>query len=638
MPATLDRRLETTRMILHAASRVLGCDSVQLLMVDEQRKTLRFTASVTNRELPSLHAAERELGFQLDGAEMPLAVSSSTLVRSFREERLFVTTSVAELAGDLIPPDVVENVIKAIGPRSFGVAPIIGRAGTIGVLVYEKKDESGYSPEDRDLLVSYADRVGADLESQALSHEVEQLEAMEAVGRPPELFVCDARLTVTASPGATTLVGRTLWDALGVPEGPVADALQMTGGEGAQTNGVATVTLRGSAGTHLRLTLLRTGDLVVAACEDVAESERIRRESERVRDHLAKVLHSVDDVILTLDAEGRVVEGNAAVRRALGYATEELTGKSAVDLCADERSRKRVDEMRLHLRSSGFAEGELRLRRRDGRAIVAEVSALLLADDEERPAGVLWRIHDATERRRGEAERKRLRERLLQTERLSALGEMAARIAHEVRNPLVSIGAAAQVVAEELGDGSAVVGEARAIVREVRRLDGIVSDFLRFARPVTKDKRPLDLVPVVREAVELARKKPGGTGASPVEVRLTLGSPSLLVSCDPDGIKQVLLNVLWNAVEASPHDGAVECEARVLGDHVELTVADRGPGIPAELRSRVFDPFFSTKTRGTGLGLAISKQIVDEHRGRVRLLPRRGGGTRVVIHLPVDSH
>jgi PAS domain S-box-containing protein len=607
-------------------------------MVDEERKTLRFTTSITNRELPRLQAAERELGFQLDGAEMPLTVLTSTLVRAFREERLFVTTSVAELAGDLIAADVIENVTKAIGPRSFGVAPIIGRAGCVGVLVYEKQDVSGFSPEDRDLLVSYADRVGADLESQVLSVDVERLEHIDAVGRPPELHVCNARLVVTSSASSPSFVGRPLWDALGVPEGPVTDALAMTGSASGATNGVATVTLRGSAGTHLRLTLHRAGaDLVVAACEDLAAADRVRRESERARDHLAKVLHSVDDVILTLDAEGRVIEGNQAVKRALGYAASELAGKSAIDLCADERSRKRVDEMRLHLRSSGFAEGELRLRRRDGRAIVAEVSALLLADDEERPAGVLWRIHDATERRRGEAERKRLRERLLQTERLSALGEMAARIAHEVRNPLVSIGAAAQVVAEELGDGSPVVEEARAIVREVRRLDGIVSDFLRFARPVAKDKRPVDLVPIVRDAVEMARKKPG-SAQKPVAVSLTLGSQSFFVNCDPDGIKQVLLNILWNAVEASPPDGAVECEARVLGDHVELTVADRGPGIPPELRSRVFDPFFSTKTRGTGLGLAISKQIVDEHRGRVRLLPRRGGGTRVVIHLPTDAH
>jgi signal transduction histidine kinase len=99
-------------------------------------------------------------------------------------------------------------------------------------------------------------------------------------------------------------------------------------------------------------------------------------------------------------------------------------------------------------------------------------------------------------------------------------------------------------------------------------------------------------------------------------------------------MKQVLLNVLLNAVEARP-GGEVTCDARVANDKVVLSVADRGPGIPEPLRRRVFDPFVSTKTRGTGLGLAVSKQIVDEHGGRIRLLNRRGGGTRVVIEIPL---
>jgi signal transduction histidine kinase len=240
----------------------------------------------------------------------------------------------------------------------------------------------------------------------------------------------------------------------------------------------------------------------------------------------------------------------------------------------------------------------------------------------------VWRVHDLTERRRGDAERKRLRDRLLRSERLSALGEMAARIAHEVRNPLVSIGAAAQVVAEELPAESPLASEVTAIRREVRRLDGIVSDFLRFARPRHADLRAVDLGEVVRQSVELVRRKATG------ELRVQLDTP-LVARCDPDGIKQVLLNVLLNAVEAAPSE-PVECEARRLGDQVVLTVADRGPGVPDSARRRVFDPFFSTKSRGTGLGLAVSKQIVDEHQGRIRLLGRRGGGTRVVIELPVE--
>lgn len=241
---------------------------------------------------------------------------------------------------------------------------------------------------------------------------------------------------------------------------------------------------------------------------------------------------------------------------------------------------------------------------------------------------MIWRVHDLTERRRGDAERKRLQARLLHSERLSALGEMAARIAHEVRNPLVSIGAAAQVVAEELPSESPVLGEVQAIAREVKRLDAIVTDFLNFARPRRAELRAVDLATVVDETVALVRAK-----AQSNEIVMKVERP-LLVRCDPDGLKQVLLNVLLNAIEAAPKS-VLDVDAQSLGGHAVVSVADRGPGIPDAVRRRVFDPFFSTKTRGTGLGLAVSKQIVDEHHGRIRLFNRRGGGTRVVIELPV---
>ena len=374
------------------------------------------------------------------------------------------------------------------------------------------------------------------------------------------------------------------------------------------------------------------GTIVLAAVEDMEEIDRLRREARRAREHLAKVLRSVADAILTLTVDGRITSGNEAVERALGWAPAALRERAAEELCADPRSRRRAVQLREEVLRSGFAERELKLRKREGGALVAHVSALLLADDEERPAGMIWRVHDLTERRRGDAERKRLQARLLHTERLSALGEMAARIAHEVRNPLVSIGAAAQVVAEELGGGSPVAGEVGAIAREVKRLDGIVSDFLKFARPRRAELRQCDLAVVVDETAALVRAK-----APETRLELNLERP-LEARCDPDAIKQVLLNVLLNAVEAAPRaqpNTVIECDGQTVGSLLMLSVADRGPGVPDQVRRRVFDPFFSTKTRGTGLGLAVSKQIIDEHHGRIRLFNRRGGGTRVVIELPV---
>jgi PAS domain S-box-containing protein len=596
-------------MILHAAARVLGCGSVQMMLADHERQALVFTTSIQNRELERVRAVESVLGFELEGAAMPFAIESSLLVRALRHERLIVTNDIAELAGGLVDDQSLAQIRSAIGPRTFAAVPFAARSGILGVLLFEKPGRIGFSAEDRDLLVAYADRVGVDLESQALSEDVATLEALgPGVVRAPDLYVCDRALLVN---------GRPLWDVLGVPRDPF---IGFSSGS---------VVVRASDGRVVRVTLAPApNDLVIAAAEDMEEIDRLKREARRAREHLAKVLRSVADAILTLTVDGRVASGNDAVERALGWAPASLRERAVEELCADDRSRRRAVQLREEVLRSGFAERELKLRKKEGGALVANVSALLLADDEERPAGMIWRVHDLTERRRGDAERKRLQARLLHTERLSALGEMAARIAHEVRNPLVSIGAAAQVVSEELGAASPVAGEVGAIAREVKRLDAIVTDFLKFARPRRAELRQCDLANVVDETAALVRAK-----APETTLALNLERP-LAARCDPDAIKQVLLNVLLNAVEAAPKS-PIDCDAQTVGAQLILSVADRGPGIPDHVRRRVFDPFFSTKTRGTGLGLAVSKQIIDEHHGRIRLFNRRGGGTRVVIELPV---
>jgi two-component system sensor histidine kinase PilS (NtrC family) len=231
----------------------------------------------------------------------------------------------------------------------------------------------------------------------------------------------------------------------------------------------------------------------------------------------------------------------------------------------------------------------------------------------------------------------------LQTERLSALGEMAARIAHEVRNPLVSIGGAAQVIAEEMPESSPVRAEALAIGSEVQRLDHILQSVLRFARPSRATAQRTDVVTALRQVLDLMRPKARGLTLK-LSVPEPLGPGGVGALIDGDQLKQVLWNVLLNACEVakpgSPDLSLVECavrQRRPTGSGqcaVLITIADAGPGIPAALRRRVFDPFFSTKARGTGLGLAICKQIIEEAGGRIRLLNRKSGGTRVVIELP----
>lgn len=606
----------TIRRILYAAARVLGCGSVQLALRDEDGKNLTFLTTITNRDVAQFGAIESTLGFKVEGAKLPLSVESSFLSRAFLRAQMLVTFDVGDLTGGLVPDDSLDEIRKLIGPRTFAAAPIVGRAGTLGILLFEKPNESGFSVEERDLALAYCDRVGADLESQALSEEILRLRELPSPGEAvPNIYVCRRDLTLVES-------GTLLAQVLDTAPTPLADVAARLSEE--RTVSAALL----GAGRRLRVTFTSApDDLVVAVVEDLERQTALSREVEHGRQQLEKVLRSVADAILTVDNEGGIAVANAAALPMLGVQPDELRGTDPLALTADPRSRRRAQELLREARSTGFAEGELKLKKRDGSAFPVELSLLLLADENERTSGMVWRIHDLTERRRGDAERKRLQARLLESERLSAIGEMAARIAHEVRNPLVSIGAAAQVVQEEIAADSSVRSEIDAIIREVRRLDNIVSDFLRFARPRRVEPRPTELVPILTQCVELAQKKSKET---PIELRV---GPSLRALCDGDAFRQVLINLLHNAMEANPA-GPIECEAR-RGEHaVIISVADRGPGVPEEDRRRLFDPFFSTKTRGTGLGLAISKQIVDEHRGKIRLLNRRDGGARVLVELP----
>ncbi|MCU1282043.1 MAG: Sensor protein ZraS, partial [bacterium] len=233
-------------MILHAAARVLGCGSVQMMLADHDREALVFTTSIQNRELERVREVESVLGFQLEGAALPFAVEESMLVRALRHERLIVSNDIAELAGGLVDDQSLEQIRSAIGPRTFAAVPFAARSGILGVLLFEKPGRTGFSAEDRDLLVAYADRVGVDLESQALSEDVQRLESLgPGVVRAPDLYACDPTLVVATGVHA----GKLLWDILDVPREPVLGIV------GAAREGAATIGLRSHAGRMLRLTL-----------------------------------------------------------------------------------------------------------------------------------------------------------------------------------------------------------------------------------------------------------------------------------------------------------------------------------------------------------------------------------------------
>jgi two-component system sensor histidine kinase HydH len=226
----------------------------------------------------------------------------------------------------------------------------------------------------------------------------------------------------------------------------------------------------------------------------------------------------------------------------------------------------------------------------------------------------------------------KLYDRMKERDRLAALGEMAAGLAHEIRNPLGAIKGAAQLLlpAPEApgGEASEFLG---IIVEEANRLNRVVSQFLDYARPYKGSLEPLDLNEVVRKTVQLL--PPNADGAPPISVELELGDVPALRG-DAEQLRQVFLNLALNALQAMSDGGKLTISTTSARRRVEVRFADSGRGIPAATLKNLFIPFFTTKDKGTGLGLPISQRIVENHGGRIEVRSREGQGAVFTVVLP----
>jgi signal transduction histidine kinase len=228
----------------------------------------------------------------------------------------------------------------------------------------------------------------------------------------------------------------------------------------------------------------------------------------------------------------------------------------------------------------------------------------------------------------------RQREELRRAERLAAVGRISAQITHEIRNPLNAIGLNAELLAEELEAGKAPE-EARqlvdAISREVDRLNGVAEEYLTFARLPRPSLGRMDLNEVVGSLLGFLAPELKAAG---VEVVRELAPGALGVRADEGQLRAVFLNLLRNSREAMPGGGRVTVRTRRSGEAVEAEVADTGGGIPPEVVTRIFEPFYSTKERGTGLGLAFVHQVLTEHGGTIRCESAAGRGTTFTLRFP----
>jgi len=253
-----------------------------------------------------------------------------------------------------------------------------------------------------------------------------------------------------------------------------------------------------------------------------------------------------------------------------------------------------------------------------------------LADQERHRAEQLRQKSEELEKAHRELENSF--EQVKRADRVAAVAQLGAALAHEIRTPLASIEGAVDVL-EKKETPEELRTEFWGIVRkECRRLEGLLTELLNFAKPRAPRLWQVDLAERIGGVVSLV-KSSVSEGHTRIRVHTASGLPT--VECDPDQIKQVILDLVMNALQAMPEGGEVTISARVEGSTVELSVTDEGEGIPEDLFDRIFEPYFTTRESGTGLGLAVVRQIVERHRGEIRVRNNDERGATFTVCLPI---
>jgi PAS domain S-box-containing protein len=397
------------------------------------------------------------------------------------------------------------------------------------------------------------------------------------------------------------------------------------------TGSIGATSARSVLRDMLPLTLADARTLVASFREmekDLASTrEAVSHKEEQIRARerlLASVVHSIDDGIVAFDPQGRITAVNEGGCRLFGRPERAMIGEGFQLLIRDTPYR---EKQRIIARSTyrhGRWRGEVDFVRGDGTQAAGLVSTARINDERGRAAGFVASFKDLTEI-------KAMQNKMIQSEKLASLGQMAAGVAHEIRTPLGSIKMSTRLLRDGAGGGEAA--EMIGTIRDaVASMEVIVNELLDYTRDIALQLDDYDLVTIARSSVFGLEEEWRRRGVA-VDVESAGGPVSAVV--DGVRIKQVLTNIVKNAVEAAP-DGRGRVVVRLAGDNgaVRITVEDNGPGMTAEELGKVFQPFYTNKAQGTGLGMPIVKRLVELHGGEVRIASDAGRGTTVSVDLP----
>jgi two-component system sensor histidine kinase HydH len=345
----------------------------------------------------------------------------------------------------------------------------------------------------------------------------------------------------------------------------------------------------------------------------------------RMKSYTENVVESMADALISIDQERKIVTLNRRAAEMLGAPEKELKGRGIADVLGQNVQKiLQWEDPRFIIR-----DRDIEVKHPSGKAIPLSLSAAPLKDEMGREMGFVLLLRDLREIRD-------LQEKVRRSERLASLGRLAAGVAHEIRNPLSSIRGFAQFFLQRFRGQEKDQEYASTMVKEVDRLNRVITELLDFARPKEAQREFHSLENIFDHSLKLLGPELVQKGVK-VEKEYEPDLPSVRV--DRDQLSQAFLNLILNSLESMEEGGKIrivlkraEEEGR---DLLKVSISDTGRGIPREDLDKVFEPFFSTKRKGTGLGLAIVNQIVEGHGGEIQVESMEGEGTTFRITLPV---
>ena len=336
------------------------------------------------------------------------------------------------------------------------------------------------------------------------------------------------------------------------------------------------------------------------------------------------VIDAAVDGIIVIDAEGRIEAFNHAAEHMFGYTEAQVLGRN-VNMLMPDPDRSRHDGYINHYLATGQRKiigigRSVTAVRRDGERFPVHLSVgEMEIDGEKHFTGILHDLSRRTE----------LEEQLREATALARLGEMAAVIAHEVKNPLAAVRGAVQVIGSRLPTATADAAIVKEIIARIDGLNDLIQDLLVFARPPAPRHSDTDLRVLVESVVALLKRDPAFA-----DLVVSIEGQPPPIRGDQNLLTIAFQNLLINAAQAMQGRGTIRVSLRARDGWHDVEIADTGPGIPQEIRAQLFRPFKTTKARGTGLGMATAKRLIELHDGRIHVTCPERGGTIVTVSLP----